>query len=220
MKMGRGPSVPAPRGGTGLALAERLDECVDRAFLGLAIVTDDTGRARAAVAIRSLGGGERRSVRGAGVQRPRERESEARPCGGSGSGVGERPAQAFDQRVTGAAEVGETRIARQALETRGRELEDTLVGAARLVPPAKILVQIGEVLQRRNIAGIQCECGPQLALRVRCATQAIGEDYRAIEVHFLRARHSALEGLLIGRERGLEAAQAPPCQSQVVPAVG
>jgi hypothetical protein len=99
------------------------------------------------------------------------------------------------------------------------DLEDPLVVCARLVASPEILIEIGQVEQRRHVARIQPERRPELGLRRRIATQIVRVDDAAVEMNFLGLRHTAVQRLLIRGQRCLEAPRLALQQREVVPGV-
>jgi len=131
----------------------------------------------------------------------------------------ERQAQPRDQRILRPLDVGELRVSRERLEGIRIKLEHARIGAARLLPAAEILVQVGEILQRREIAGIEREGGAQLALGGLVLAQAVGEDDAAVEVNFFGSGNALLERAGVRGERRFELTRLALQQPEVVPAV-
>jgi len=195
--------------------AAGIDESLKRA----AIVA--RGRLRAGAAVR-IGRARRRkrcAVGAAGIQRACQREAEGRALGWRGVGAPQRCLQSQDQRILGRGELAQLRIARQCLVGARVALKNALVGGCRLRAFAAIAVQVGKIHQGGEVLGRQMQRLAQLLLGLLVTAQEIGEDHRAIEMHFFGPADAVRERLSVGGERGLELACAPLQQSQVVPGV-
>ena len=84
---------------------------------------------------------------------------------------------------------------------------------------AEVLAQVGEIQQRRNVVRIERQRCLQLALGLIVPAQVVGIDDAAIEMDFLGLRDAAIQRLLIGRERRVEAPKPPLQSREVVPGV-
>ena len=137
-------------------LREGRDQLVDECLLPPPVVEH---RARTgALAAVPVGGGirlERLIVGAACVERPAEREGEARPVGRRRAGPRERLAQSADERIVGARHAPEIRVARQALRALRVDGEELLVGRDRVVALAQVGLQVGEVEERRDVAWVE-----------------------------------------------------------------
>ena len=98
--------------------------------------------------------------------------------------------------------------------------QDAFVQGQRILAPPQVLLQVGEIEQRRHECRVQRQRGMQLGGRRFVSTQAIGIDDAPVEVRFLRLRDAAVECLLVRSEGRFKAARFALQDREVEPRVG
>ena len=202
-------------------LRERGDQRVDETLLALPVVARGPGPgARPTGAVRRLVGIESLFVCAARIEQPAERKSQARAVGRARLRALDRGSQARDQGIFRRGDGGESRQPRKRQVAARIDFEDPLVARACLLAPSEILVEIGEVEQRRDVARIQLERRDELGRGSGVAAEIVGVDHAPVEMHFLGLRDTAIQRLLIGSQRRLVAPRLALQQRKVVPGVG
>src|SRR5688572_23240400 len=97
--------------------------------------------------------------------------------------------------------------------------QDLFVERARLRLLTEVLPQIREVQQRGNVVGIESQRRLQLTLGRIVPAQVVGIDDATIQMYFLGLRDAAIQCLLVGGERRVEAPEPPLQPREVVPGV-
>ena len=105
--------------------------------------------------------------------------------------------------------MGNTGQASQRKAVGGIDGQGSTVDVPRSLAVANVLAQIAQVEQRRDIIGLLLERGFEFAHGLLRPMQMVGINDGAVEVHFLRAGHVAVERLLVRKERVVEAARLP-----------
>ena len=128
-----------------------MHQAIDELLLTPAVVVDAARRGTcAAVAVCRRVDVESSLVLAAAIEEAPERKAEACALRGGRCGVCDGRTQSSRQAVVGEGQGLKIRVARQSLKAARVERQHSLVECARLAPAPEILIEVGEVEQRRG----------------------------------------------------------------------
>ena len=177
-------------------------------------------RERPAAFIGGAISGERLVVTRALIERTSQRVPQIGPFQRAKIGAGDCAPKPLDQRVCGAIEHRHFGEAHQRKRAPGFEFQRLRINRARPVAVTRILVQIAEIEQGRDIAGPDCERRFERRLRCGGIAEVIGENDRTVEMDLFGSGYLAFQGTVISGQGFAKGPLPFEQQAEVHPVIG